>query len=312
MEALIACDIGGTQLRVATFDAVSGEMIQQKRIPTQAPGEKTIDRLLGLIAELWPTQGNVRAIGVAAPGYIDPALGVIYIVPNIPGWNGLHLRQILEDRFNVPVFLGNDANLAALGEWRFGAGKGFHHVLYLTISTGIGGGVVHGDRLLQGSRGLAAEFGHITVEPNGPLCGCGKRGHLEALASGTGIANYVAERLAAGATSEILKGPRPTAKEISAAAKQGDPLGLEAIQRAGTYIGHALADFLHLFNPSIVILGGGVSRSGEILFQPIRAAMNERVSSPEYTRDLQVVQAMLGDDSGLMGALALVKMDDHI
>ncbi|HWQ04562.1 MAG TPA: ROK family protein [Longilinea sp.] len=312
MEALIACDIGGTQLRVATFDAVSGEMIQQKRIPTQAPGETAVERLMGLIFELWPTEGHVRAIGAAAPGFVDPEKGIIFITPNIPGWNGLPLRQILEERFDVPVFLGNDANLAALGEWRFGAGMGYHHVLYLTISTGIGGGVVLNDRLLQGARGLAAEFGHITVEPDGPLCGCGKRGHLEALASGTGISNYVASRLAEGATSALLTGPHPSAKEISQAAAQGDPLGLEAIQRAGTYIGHALADFLHLLNPSIVILGGGVSKSGEMLFQPIRTALNERVITPEYTRDLQIVRAKLGEDSGLMGALALVKIDDRM
>ncbi|TLN23078.1 ROK family protein [bacterium] len=312
MEALIACDIGGTQLRAAIFDAASGEMILQKRIPTQAPGETAVDRLKGLIADIWPTQGTVRAIGAAAPGYVDPELGIIYVAPNIPGWAGLPLRQILEDRFDVPVFLGNDANLAALGEWRFGAGRGYHHVLYLTISTGIGGGVVVNDRLLQGSRGLAAEVGHITVEPNGPLCGCGKRGHLEAVASGTGIAHYVAGRLADGASSNYLKSAAPTAKEISQAAAQGDPLSLEALHRAGTFIGHALADFLHLLNPSIVILGGGVSRSGELLSQPIRAAMNESVISPEYPRDLQIVPASLGDDCGLMGALALIKMDDHI
>lgn len=312
MEALIACDIGGTQIRVATFDATSGKIIQQKRIPTQASGEKAEDRLLGLIAELWPAEGHVRAIGAAAPGFVDPESGVIFFSPNIHGWNGMPLRATIEDRFGVPVFVGNDANLAALGEWRFGAGRGFHHVLYLTISTGIGGGVVINDRLLQGARGLAAEVGHITVEPNGPLCGCGKRGHLEAVASGTGIANFVAEKLAGGATSPLLKGPHPSAKEISAAASQGDALSIEAIRRAGTYIGHALADFLHMVNPSIVILGGGVSHSGELLFTPIRAAMEERVISSEYTRDLQIVPAQLGDDCGLMGALALAKMDDHI
>jgi len=312
MEAIIACDIGGTQIRVATFDAASGEMIQQKRIPTQAPGEKAVDRLLGLIAELWPAEGHVRAVGAAAPGFVDPETGVIYFSPNIPGWEGLPLRGIIEDRFNVPVFVGNDANLAALGEWRFGAGRGYHHVLYLTISTGIGGGVVHNDRLLQGSRGLAAEVGHITVEPNGPMCGCGKRGHLEAVASGTGIANYVAQKLAGGATSYFLKGTHPSAKEISAAAFKGDALAIEAIHRAGTYIGHALADFLHLLNPSIVIIGGGVSHSGELLFAPMRAAMEERVISTEYIKDLKIVPAQLGDDCGLMGALALAKMDDHI
>lgn len=312
MEALIACDIGGTQLRAAAFDAASGEMIQQKRIPTRAAGETAVERLKGLIAEIWPAQGIVRAIGAAAPGFVDPEKGVIYNAPNISGWTNLALRQILEERFDVPVFLGNDANLAALGEWRFGAGQGHHHVLYLTISTGIGGGVVNNDRLLQGARGLAAEFGHITVDPNGPMCGCGKRGHLEAFASGTGIANYVAEKLAAGVSSSFLKGTHPTAKEISQAAAQGDPLSLEAIQRAGTYIGHALADFLHLLNPSIVILGGGVSSCGEMLFGPLRAALNERVISPQYTQDLPIVRAKLGDDSGLMGALALVKMDEHI
>jgi glucokinase len=244
---------------------------------------------------------------VAAPGFVNSDLGIVYDSPNIQGWVDLNLRDLLEDEFKVPVMVANDANLAAMGEWRFGAGQGHHHLLYLTISTGIGGGVIQNDQLLLGTRGLAGEFGHVTVLPDGPLCGCGQRGHLEAISSGTAISRFVSEQLAQGVPSMLLPGPHPTAREISLAAQQGDSLARAALTRAGTFLGYALADFLHLFNPSIVIFGGGVSRSGPLLLDPVRAALPQRIMSAEYTRNLILTTAALGDDAGLVGALALAQ-----
>jgi glucokinase len=264
-----------------------------------------LDRLLDLVAEVWPADGQVRAIGAGLPGPINPKTGVLFNAPNIPGWVNLPIRQHLQDRFQVPVLVGNDANLAALGEWRFGAGRGHHDLLYLTISTGIGGGVIMEDRLLLGDRGLAAELGHVTVQPDGPLCGCGKRGHLEAYASGTAIARYVSEQIAKGVPSRLSSTPNITAREVSQAAQEGDALARESITRAGTYLGIGLANFLHIFNPSRVILGGGVSRIGPMLLDPMKATLAEQVTSPEFTRSLEIVSAELGDDAGLMGALAL-------
>jgi len=303
----IAVDVGGTQLRVAVYPAGQTKPVKQKRIPTQAKNETPLDRLIGLIADLWPDEGQVRAIGLAVPGWVNPEQGIIVLAPNISGWDRLPLVSILEERFHVPVKLGNDANMAGLGEYHYGAGRGYKDIIYMTISTGIGGGVINQGRLLLGANGMAAELGHVTILPDGPLCGCGNRGHLEAIGSGTGIAHYIAEQIAQGATSSLSSIPNPTARDISQAAEQGDPLALAAFNRAGTFIGYALANYIHIFNPSIIILGGGVSRSGDILLQPIRAAINECVISPEFLENLKIVPAELGDDVGLMGALALAQ-----
>ena len=300
----LAIDIGGTRLRTALFPAGSREPVRHERISTRGAGS-TLDRLCDLVSRVWPDDGPVRAIGAAAPGPINPRTGVIYAAPNIPGWRNMPLKKELEDHFHVPVELGNDANLAALGEWRFGAGMGCHNLLYLTISTGIGGGVILDDRLVLGEHGLAGELGHITVLPDGPLCGCGQRGHLEAIASGTAIARWAAEQLAAGRQSSLTPDPAPTAKDVSRAAQAGDTLSIEALSRAGHFLGVALADFLHAFNPAMIVLGGGVISSGELFLAPVRQAIYDHVMSPAYVQDLKIVKASLGDDVGLFGALAL-------
>ncbi|BAJ63359.1 MULTISPECIES: ROK family protein [Anaerolinea] len=307
MDYYIAVDIGGTQLRAALYPEGEQKAVSQKRIPTQTKDQSPVDRLLELIKNIMPSQGKVKAIGMAAPGPINPKTGILYAAPNIPGWVNLPLAQIVQDRFKVPTLLGNDANLAAMGEWKFGAGRGYQHLLYMTVSTGIGGGVIEEGKLLLGYKGLAAEIGHITVDPNGPLCGCGQRGHLEALASGTAIARYVSEQLASGVPSSMAELPAVTARDVSLAAEQGDPLAREALARAGRYLGRAIADFLHLFNPQIVIIGGGVSRSGRYFLDPLRNSIAEYVISPEYLHGLVVTTASLGDDAGLLGALALAQ-----
>lgn len=304
----IAIDIGGTQIRVAIYPKGETRPIKQKRIPTKGKNETPLERLIGLVAEMWPVNDSVCAIVAAAPGWVNPQLGIVYTCPNIPGWDNLPLAQILHDRFGVPVKLGNDANLAALGEWRYGAGRGHHNLIYLTISTGIGGGVIIDDRMLLGAHGIAAEMGHVTVIPDGPMCGCGQRGHLEAVGSGTAIGRYVAEQLAQGVPSSLSEIVNPTGRDISEAAEHGDPLAKAALGRAGTHVGHAIANFLHIFNPSMIILGGGVSRSGPFLLEPLRAGIAERIISPEYLHGLVITTAELGDDAGLLGAVALAEL----
>lgn len=304
MKTYIAVDIGGTQLRAAVYPSEGIHPLRQKRIPTRGPGTP-LERLIGLIAELWPVDERVVAISAGVPGMVDPETGILYRAPNIPEWDGLPLRAELESHFKVPVFLGNDANLAALGEWLFGAGQGHHNLLYLTISTGIGGGVILQDRLLLGWRGLATELGHVTIQPDGPLCSCGQPGHIEAFASGPGIAHYVTRQLAGGRSS-TLKGS-PNAREISAAAQAGDALAIEAFQRAAHYLGIMVANYLHIFNPSVLVIGGGVSQSSSLFMAPFRASLEQRIIAREYIEGLQIVPAALGDDCGLLGALALAR-----
>ncbi|MBL1173212.1 MAG: ROK family protein, partial [Chloroflexi bacterium] len=215
MGYVIAIDIGGTQLRAAVYASESRQPVQIQRIQTHAPGEKVFERLARLTDSVWPKDGTVEAIGVSAPGPLDPHTGVIMTTPNIKEWQNFPLVAELTARFKVQTFLANDANLAGLAEWRYGAGRGHHNVLYLTVSTGVGGGVIIDDRLLQGSRGLAAELGHVTLDasPDAPLCGCGFRGHLESFSSGTGIERFVADELAAGRASSLTG--RPSARKIA-------------------------------------------------------------------------------------------------
>jgi glucokinase len=307
MDTYIAVDIGGTQLRAGVYPAGEAKPLASRRIPTQGKDQQPVDRVLDLIASVWPAQHVVKGIGLAAPGPTNSRLGVIYRAPNIPGWENLPLAKIVRDRFGVPTLLGNDANLAALGEWTFGSARGYSHVLYITVSTGIGGGIIDDGRMVDGVNGLAGEIGHITVQAEGPLCGCGHRGHLESFASGTAIARYVAEQITLGVPSSLAEIPHPSARDVSLAAENGDPLAKTALARAGTYLGHGIADFLHILNPSIIVLGGGVSRSGPFLIEAMRMAIAERIIAPEYMHNLAIVQGALGDDGGLMGALALAQ-----
>jgi len=195
MSQHIAVDIGGTQIRAALFQDGSITPKKIERISTS--GENPVlDRICDLILKIWPEYGAMSAIGIATAGAIDPYQGVVISAPNISGWINVPLRDHVQNCFQVPVYIGNDANLAAIGEWRYGSGKGHHHLIYITISTGIGGGIILDDHLLLGQQGLAAEIGHVTVLPDGPLCGCGKKGHIEALASGTAIVNWTKSELA--------------------------------------------------------------------------------------------------------------------
>jgi glucokinase len=308
MSYVIAIDIGGTQLRAAVYAPESQSPTQLKRIQSHASGEKVFDRLVRLVESVWPKDGSVNAIGVSAPGPLDPHIGMVMTTPNIKEWRDFPLTEKLSARFNRPAFLGNDANLAGLAEWKFGAGRGHHNLLYLTISTGVGGGVIIDDRLLEGHHGLAAELGHVTVDarPDAPICGCGFRGHLESFSSGTGIERFVSDELSAGRAS-TLSG-RPSAREIAEAAHAGDRLARAAYARAGRYLGVGVANYLHIFDPSIVILGGGVSLSGPLLFEPFEASLRERVFHPSYLEGLQIARAKLGDDGGLLGAAALARL----
>jgi glucokinase len=305
METFIVSDVGGTQIRVAAYDVYTLELLAQKKISTQGQGQLPSDRLTRSIEEI--AKGlEIKAIAVAAPGFLNPEKGMIIEAPNIPGWVNLPLGDLLTQRFSTPVCINNDANLAALGEWKFGAGQGHNNILYLTISTGIGSGVIIDGQILLGERGLAAEFGHVTILPDGPMCSCGKRGHVEALSSGTAIANYIQEQLSAGRNSVLKNFSNPSGEDIYNAAMSGDTIAVEAFNRAGKYLGIALANFLHMLNPSIVILGGGVSQAGELLFKPMRASLEESIISKQYLENLEITTAKLGDDAGLKGALALL------
>lgn len=307
MRTFVVADIGGTQIRAAVFQSGNPKPVTVKKIRTIDKQLSPVDRMISLIKEVWPQDAEVSAIVVAVPGYMDIKKGLVVEAPNIPGWINLPIQKLLAEHFTAPIHLGNDANIAALGEWRYGAGIGHNNLLYMTISTGIGGGAIINGQLMAGQRGLAGEFGHFTVVPNGPLCGCGHRGHLEAVASGTAIARFTAERIAQGAKTSLAANPHPSAKDVAKAAAAGDELSMQMFNQAGTYIGHTLADYLHIFNPSIVILGGGVMGAGALILDPIINALDEAILGRPYLENIQVVPALLGDDAGLIGGLVLAE-----
>ena len=309
MDNYICLDIGGTNIRAALFNNDEIQPVKQIKIRTQSEGQKAEDQILDLIKHIWPQKGIVKAIAVATPGYVDSEKGIVIKAVNIQGWEYMPLQQFIKNKFSVPVLIGNDARLAVLGEWKYGAAHGHHNIIYLTISTGIGGGVIINDQILMGSRGMATEFGHITILPDGPLCSCGKAGHLEALSSGPAIARYFLQQLENGAKSSLKQSPPPTSKEIAIAALQGDELSLSAYKRAGIYLGIAIANYIQIFNPTCVVLGGGVSLTGDLLLEPTRKTLDQMILSKEYLRDLTLITAKLGDNAGLIGALVLLKIN---
>ena len=305
MKSTLAIDIGASRMRAASYTSKSTESIQYNQIPTRSEGMPIEDRLVHLIETVWPEDYEVTAIAAACPGPLDPFNGIVVEPPNIPEWKYFPLQEFLTTTFDVPAAINNDANLAALGEWSFGAGKGYNNLIYLTISTGIGGGFIIDNKLLLGTSGFAGEVGHMSVIPQGPACSCGKEGHLEAIASGPAIVRWIKSRLEEDSLRDHFPEGELTAKHISDAAEAGNELAIAAYERAGKYIGLAIADLVHIFNTSLIIIGGGVSRAGDLLFDPIRRSVTNSVISDVYLDDFQILPAALGDDSGLMGALVL-------
>jgi glucokinase len=250
--------------------------------------------------------GTVRGMGVAAPGPLDPWTGVVHFAPNLPGWREVPLKRTLEDAVGLPATVGNDANLAVLGEALFGAGRGHANLIYLTVSTGVGSGILVDGRLLVGARGLAAEAGHVVVQLDGPACACGNRGCLESVASGTAIAARAAERLAGGEPSSLRQEMGEiSAEHVANAADAGDALARSVLTDAARAMGVGIASLVHLFNPSLVALGGGVTRSGELWWTTLLESVR-RATLPGFERGLEIVPTQLGDDVGLLGAAAAV------
>jgi len=308
MGKVIAVDIGGTRIRAGLFETGQPKPLAHERAETQAGQPGVYDRLRGVVRSVWPKEGAVLGIGVASPGPLDPRSGVILKTPNIPEWVNFPLVDRLTADFGVPAVLDNDGNVAALGEWTFGVARGHHDVLYITVSTGIGAGVIVSDTPLRGFHGLAGELGHAIIDPDGPPCNCGFRGHVESFCSGPAIVRFVQEQLKSGVASSLNALAHIDPPLIADEARKGDRLSIEAYRRAGEYLGIAVASFLHTFDPSIVVFGGGVSLVGPLLFDSFRSSLEERTFHPRYLEGLKIELAGLGDDAGLLGALALIQM----
>lgn len=306
----IAVDLGGTNLRAARFEGntPTPQRVEKTSTRSERGPEAVVDTVVEYIHIV--AEGNLSqaSIGVAVPGPLDPVRGVVLEAPNMPGWTAFPIKARLEEELDCPVAVGNDANLAALGEWQHGAGQGTQHMIYVTVSTGIGGGIINDGQLLIGARGLGGEIGHIVVDRDGQLCGCGQTGHLEAVASGPAITRRFRRRVDSGRTSSLADAAREgtlTAEQIGQAALDGDQLSRELIRETAQILGHHFTSLLHLFNPQVIVLGGGVSEIGDLLLDPLQASLENHVMHPGYLDGFELRRAELGDSAGLVGAMVL-------
>jgi glucokinase len=308
-----AGDIGGTQMRTALVDS-DGKLVARASGPTNP--ETGIDdgteRFSGLLSEAMVAgrATAVLAIGVSSAGPIDPSTGVYYNPPNLQAWNGRSMKPALERRFGVPVVIGHDARVAALAEMRWGAARGLKNVIYVTVSTGIGGGLIVDGRPVHGVQGLAGEVGHIVVDPDGPACNGGCRGCVEVIASGRGVANAARRRIAAGEHTTTLELAGEDASRISGrivfdAAARGDRVALEIIDDGIRALGIVLGGLLNTFAPEILILGGSVASGGYARYWSKLDAAVRRSALLRYQQEAPIVLSKLGDDVSVLGAAAI-------
>jgi glucokinase len=309
MRAALAVDLGGTELRVALVGE-NGVFLARDAEPTLARDgpQAVIGQIVRLLRQMESrAEGcTILGVGIGAPGPLDPVRGVVLRAPTLDGWSDVPLAAMLGARLGQPVRLANDANVAALGEWMFGAGRGTRHMVFVTVSTGIGGGVIVDGRLLQGRHGMAAEIGHMAISERDIPCPCGAAGCWEALASGTALARF-ANAAALEAMTSLPRDGRITARDVVGAAASGDPLASSLLVEEARWLGVGFANLLHLFSPERIVMGGGVSAGLEAMRPTIEQVMRRRAM--QAYRDVPVLQAALGADSGLAGAAGIVLSD---
>lgn len=311
MKKAIGIDIGGTKISVVAGDE-RGRIFAQKVVPT-FKGVHVGKGIAALAAEIQMLRqksgAKIEGIGVGIPGPVDTQKGIVPRSPHLEGWEGLPLRDILRKVLKVPVLMGNDANAAALGEKNFGQGRGKSDFIYMTVSTGIGSGVILNGKLFEGVSFVAGEVGHMKIVPEGAPCKCGRFGCLEAYASGTAIARMGEEAFLKRKKKAVLKklaGGKPvTAQTFGLAARAGDKISLEVYRQAGFYLGIGVANLLNLFNPELIILGGGVWKSAPGEFWKEMMKTCKWNAWPQAFGAVEIVKSKLGGHSGDLGALAL-------
>ena len=290
----LAIDIGGTRIRAAVI-APDGQVLSRAEGPTpaRAHGDDVVASIAKVAAEA--RQGRaVNAAGVCAPGPLDATRGIAQATPTIDGFRDYPLRDRIEQALHLPTFLNHDGHAAAFGEYLYGAGQGVQNMVYVTISTGIGGGAIVEGRLQRGRNGMAGHVGHMTVQPDGPICNCGNKGCWEAVAAGPAFA--------AAARSKGF----PDGAATFAAATSGDPTALQLVEAEARWLGLGLTNLIHIYSPDLVVLGGGMTAGLELMRPIIADEISRRAMIP--FRDTPFVRASLQDNAGLVGAAALARL----
>jgi glucokinase len=311
---VLALDFGGTKLAAGIVVPAEGKLLGETRANTPPGGAQSSLRAMVTLASEARSQCDARrprAVGVSFGGPVDSSGKIVVRSLHVAGWENFHLARHLEDTLGLPVYLDNDANAAALGEWRFGAGQGAQCVVYYTISTGVGGGIVFDGAIFRGAQGVAGELGHVVIDRDGPLCPCGHRGCVEALCAGPAIAARAEALLASHGPHEaplLWKLRRHhgalSAKLVAEAARGGDVIARKVWHDVGRDLALGIADVANVLNPEAIVLGGGVAQAGELLFGPLLATLPEHVY-PDAMKGLKVVPAALGEQVALFGAAAL-------
>lgn len=313
---VIGVDLGGTKIFTALMDK-EGHILAEVKQATQAKEgpDKVIGRMTKsiktVIGEAGISADQIRAVGVGSPGPLNPDTGVVFSTPNLPGWEQVPLAEILQKETGLPTFVENDVNAGTYGEFKLGAGQGAKDVVGIFVGTGIGGGLILGGTLRSGNRHLAGELGHVVLMVDGPLCGCGKRGCLEALASRTAITRDIVGAIRAGRKSvipELAEGDlaRITSGVLAKAVELGDGLALEVLRKTQYYLGVYIGSVVNFIDPEIIILGGGVVEAfGEGFLQPVREIACQYYISQVDADKVQIVPAKLGDYAGVLGAAML-------
>jgi glucokinase len=308
----IGVDLGGTKIAAALISR-TGRILDREHADTTAadgPGP-VIDRVFAAIDAILARTGlrpsDTAGICVAEAGPIDMNAGVVTTSPNLPGWDAVPLRSIVKEKYAVPSFLINDAKAAAIGEYRFGAGRGAGNLLCVMLGTGIGVGIIINGHLYVGKSGAAGEAGHTTIDVHGPRCACGNVGCWELFASGTAVEKETSRRLASGQASSLTQlaatGITVTARHVAEAARNGDALALGVISWSAHYIGTGLVNLANTFNPEVMVIGGGLSKTGDLLLGPAAALVRQR-AFPIVSQAVRIVPTTLGDDAGVLGAAA--------
>ena len=310
MVKRIGIDVGGTNVKIALVDG-DGKIIYSNSVPTYAQMgyEYTVNNIKQAIKDLMKETNteakDIQGIGFDFPGQVDCKTGVVKNAPNIPGWVNVPIAQMIEDEFHIPTRIDNDVRCAALGELKFGAGRGCENFVCITVGTGIGSGLVINGKVVRGAANAAGEIGHIKLQmEDGPLCGCGDSGCLEAFASGPSIVAMAQEYLKGGKSAkfrELAGDGEITPYIVAKAAEAGDPVAKRIFEKMGYYIGMGLTSVINLLNPEKIIIGGGVAECGELLLDPIRRTINERAMKVQREA-VEIVPAELGNSAGVIGA----------
>jgi glucokinase len=303
----LGIDLGGTQARVALVRG--GEVIRRAAERTDVKGGPTavLSQFKKMIAQICSENDRreLACAGLCAPGPLDTETGTVLHIPTLPGWDNFPLQSVLACELGLRVAVENDGTAAAYGEWKFGAGLGLRHLVYVTVSTGIGGGVVVDGQLMHGHRGMAAHVGHLRMAPVGPSCSCGAIACFEAFAAGPALARRARESSGRtkGYLARIAAEREIETKDIVAGAREGDEPCLALIDQEADYLGQGFTSLIHLFSPERLIIGGGVSSAFDLMSERIHAVIRRDAMHP--FKDVQVVRARLGDDAGMVGAASL-------